>query len=178
MEPLAVPFDRKRARTTLQTGKAYSVEPHRPVRVCPNKRDPDAEGRYDGVMIRCIRLWTGDDGESHFEVGLIELESGTHGDLLSGKMPVTTVSFQETASGSTLDWHTAPVRQLVITLSGTLDFQTRAKQHFILKPGVVLLAEDTVGGGHSWRLIDAEPWRRIYVVLERGAMVPFKAGAS
>jgi len=129
-------------------------------------------------MIRCIRLWTGDDGESHFEQGLIELESGAHGDLLSGKMPVTTVSFQETASGGTLDWHTAPVRQLVITLSGTLDFQTRGKQNFVLKPGVVLLAEDTAGGGHSWRLIDAEPWRRIYVVLAPGAEVPFKAGES
>ena len=41
-----------------------------------NKRDPGAEGRYDGVMIRSIRLWTGDDGESHFEEGLIALEPG------------------------------------------------------------------------------------------------------
>ena len=127
-------------------------------------------------MTQCIRLWTGTDGQSHFEEGVIDLASGTHGDLLSGKMPVTTVSFQETASGGTLDWHTAPVRQFVITLSGTLDFQTRANKHFILKPGVVLLAEDTVGGGHSWQLIDAEPWRRIYVILAPGAEVPFKAG--
>ena len=126
-------------------------------------------------MTRCVRLWTGDDGQSHFEEGRIVLDPGSHGDLLSGKMPVTTVSFQETASGGTLDWHTAPVRQLVITLSGTLDFQTRANQHFILEPGVVLLAEDTVGGGHSWRLVDDNPWRRVYVVLAHGANVPFKA---
>jgi quercetin dioxygenase-like cupin family protein len=132
----------------------------------------------DDVMTRCVHLWTGDDGESHFEEGQIALESGVHGDLLSDKMPVTTVSFQETASGGTLDWHTAPVRQLVITLSGTLDFQTRANQHFILKPGDILLAEDTVGGGHSWRLIDKQPWRRIYVVLAHGANVPFKAAKA
>src|SRR5216683_5113007 len=111
-----------------------------------NKRDPRAEARYAGAMIQCVRLWTGTDGQSHFEEGGIELEASVHGDLLSGKMAVTTVSFQETASGGTLDWHTAPVRQLVITLSGTLDFQTRAKRHFILKPGVVGLPEDTVGG--------------------------------
>ena len=90
-------------------------------------------------------------------------------------MPTTTVSFQETASGGTLAWHTAPVRQLVITLSGTLDFQTRGGQHFMLRPGDVLLAEDTVGGGHTWRLIDDQPWRRVYVVLAHGAQVPFKA---
>jgi hypothetical protein len=125
-------------------------------------------------MIRCIRLWTGNDDESRFEEGWIALDSGPHGDLLSGKVPATTVSFQETASGGTLDWHVAPVRQLVITLSGTLDFQTRAGRHFELRPGVVLLAEDTAGGGHSWRLIDAEPWRRIYVVLGTGAVVPFQ----
>ena len=125
-------------------------------------------------MIRCIRLWTGDDDESRFEEGCIALDAGPHGDLASGKVSATTVSFQETASGGTLDWHVAPVRQLVITLSGTLDFETRTKRTFALRPGVVLLAEDTAGGGHSWRLIDAEPWRRIYVVLGREAKVPFQ----
>ena len=129
-------------------------------------------------MVPCIRLWTGDDSQSHFEQGHIVLDPGPHGDRASGKLAVTTVSFQETAHGGALDWHTAPVRQLVITLSGTLDFQTRSGQHFILKPGVILLAEDTAGGGHSWRLIDAEPWRRVYVVLARGAAVPFTAEAK
>jgi quercetin dioxygenase-like cupin family protein len=129
-------------------------------------------------MVPCIRLWTGDDSQSHFEQGHIALESGPHGDQASGKLPATTVSFEETARGGTLDWHTAPVRQLVITLSGTLDFQTRSGQHFVLKPGVILLAEDTAGGGHSWRLVDAEPWRRVYVVLARGAEIPFAAEAG
>jgi len=126
-------------------------------------------------MIRCIRLWTGNDQQSHFEDGVIELQAGAHGDLLSGRMAATTVSFQETGVGGTLEWHDAPVRQLVITLSGTLDFQTRAGHHFTLKPGIVLLAEDTAGGGHSWRLIDTDPWRRIYVVIGPGAKIPFKA---
>jgi quercetin dioxygenase-like cupin family protein len=126
-------------------------------------------------MIQCIRLWTGNDAQSHFEEGSIELGFGRNGDLLTGKIPTASVSFEETARGGTLDWHTAPVRQLVITLSGVLDFETRSQQHFILKPGVILLAEDTAGGGHAWRLTDAEPWRRVYVVLAPGANVPFKA---
>jgi hypothetical protein len=129
-------------------------------------------------MIRCIRLWTGTDGNSHFEEGSIELAPGAHGDplrgdLLSGKLPVLSASFQETPAGGHLEWHDAPVRQLVVTLSGTLDFVTRGGQHFTLAPGDVLLAEDTAGSGHSWKLVDDQPWRRLYVVLQHGAKVPF-----
>ena len=60
-------------------------------------------------MIRCVRLWTGEDQSSYFEEGWLELETGPQADLLTGKLPATTVSFQETASGGALDWHTAPV---------------------------------------------------------------------
>jgi quercetin dioxygenase-like cupin family protein len=125
-------------------------------------------------MIRCVRLWTGEDGNSHFEEGAIDLAPGSRGDELSDKIEVVSISFQETASGGAFAWHTAPIRQLVITLSGTLDFQIRDGKHFVLKPGDVLFAEDTIGTGHSWRLMDESPWRRAYVVLKPGASVPFK----
>jgi quercetin dioxygenase-like cupin family protein len=124
-------------------------------------------------MIRCVRLWTGDDQNSYFEEGVIELSPGQRGDLLSDKLAVATISFQETASGGAFAWHTAPVRQLVVTLSGTLDFQTREGEHFLLHPGNILLAEDTVGSGHSWKLTDDSSWRRAYVILQLGAAVPF-----
>ena len=124
-------------------------------------------------MIRCIRLWTGDDQNSHFQEGWIDLGSGVRGDLMSGTIPVTSVSFQETVPGGTFAWHTAPARQFVVTLSGTLDFQTRSDQHFIQKPGTVLLAEDTVGGGHSWKLVDSQPWRRLYVVCWSNSGTPY-----
>ena len=110
-------------------------------------------------MFRCVRIWTGDDDNSHFEEGFFDLDSGVGGDLLSNEALVTTASFRETKPGGTLAWHTAPVRQLVITLSGTLDFETRNGRHFQLATGDILLAEDTVGGGHSWKIIDDQPWR-------------------
>lgn len=126
-------------------------------------------------MFRCIRLWTGEDGQSHFEVGEVDLQPGARGDLLSPKMGAVSVSLQETDSGGSFEWHTAPTRQFVITLSGTLDFVTREEKHFTLDSSTLLLAEDTAGGGHSWRLLDQQPWRRIYVVLAAGADVNFKA---
>ncbi len=40
---------------------------------------------------------------------------------------------------------------------------------FVMRPGDVLVAEDHIGKGHKWRLIDDQPWRRAYVVLKPGA---------
>jgi hypothetical protein len=127
-------------------------------------------------MIRCVRLWTGDDENSHFEEGRIDLGTKARGDVLSALVSAASISFQETAPGGAFAWHTAPHRQLVITLSGTLNFETRKGQHFLLRPGDILLAEDTAGGGHKWQLVDEQPWRRAYVVLQPGATVPFVAG--
>jgi quercetin dioxygenase-like cupin family protein len=138
------------------------------------RRGIPAADRGGTSMIRCVRLWTGADNNSHSEEGVIALDRGSRGDILTDKLPATSVSFQETASGGKFEWHDAPARQFVITLSGTLDFQTRGGQHFILRPGEILLAEDTCGGGHSWKLVDDQPWRRVYVVLAQGATVPFQ----
>jgi hypothetical protein len=124
-------------------------------------------------MIRCIRLWTGDDGDSHFEEGLINLSRGERGDILSGTVDVISISFRETRPGGVFEWHDAPTRQFVITLSGTLDFQTRTGEHFMLHPGDILLAEDTAGTGHSWKLVDENPWRRAYVILGPRVKAPF-----
>src|SRR5271168_503765 len=74
------------------------------------------------AMIRCVRIWTGDDRNSHFEEGVIDLEHGARGDMLSARMATATISFEETASVGVFAWHDAPIKQLVITLSGTLDF--------------------------------------------------------
>jgi quercetin dioxygenase-like cupin family protein len=108
-------------------------------------------------MIRLVRLYTGPDGQSHVERG-----TAAPVDPQSARE----VRFEETPAGSALDWHVAPRRQYVVTLSGVLEFTTRDGESFTLRPGDVLLAEDTAGGGHRWRLVDDQPWRRLYVVLD------------
>jgi quercetin dioxygenase-like cupin family protein len=113
-----------------------------------------------------VQLYTGEDGESHFEEGLVELPKVEGSAHRSQSWAASEVSFEESPPGSSLDWHCAPVRQYVITLSGTLEFETRLGETFTLAPGTILQAEDTTGGGHRWRLTDEQPWRRVYVALE------------
>jgi quercetin dioxygenase-like cupin family protein len=127
------------------------------------------------TVIRCVRLFTGADEGSHVQIGRLDLAPGRNDDLVSVAMASTRVTAEETATGGTLAWHTAPVRQLVVTLAGTLVFTTRDGEEFTLAPGDVLLAEDTVGSGHQWHLVGEDPWRRIYIVLADGAEVPFVA---
>ena len=125
-------------------------------------------------MIRCVRIWTAEDGNSLFEEGRIDLAHGERGDVLSDKAVVTSISFRETKAGGTFAPHQAPTRQFVITLSGTLEFRTVPGATFVIHPGDILLAEDTTGSGHSWRLTDGDPWRRAYVILADDASVPFE----
>ncbi len=62
-----------------------------------------------------------------------------------------------------LDWHRAPRRRWVITLSGTVDIGTGDGTTMTFGPGDVFLAEDVTGQGHK-----ATPhnWVRAYVHLE------------
>ena len=49
-------------------------------------------------MIRCVKLWTGADGKSHFQEGVVELKSGARGDALSATRRISSASFHETDS--------------------------------------------------------------------------------
>lgn len=114
-------------------------------------------------MIRCIRMWTAEDGNSRFEEGVLEMKEGDRGDFLGLPIAVNELYFRETSSGGSFDWHRDPVPRFVITLSGTLEFETFLGEKFIINPGDILLAQDNVGSGHKWRLMDDKPWIRAYV---------------
>ena len=124
-------------------------------------------------MIRCVRLWTGEDGNSHFEEGTIALAEGERGDFIGNPVEAKAISFQETRSGGSFEWHKDPVPRYVITLSGTLEFETKSGATFTIHPGDILIAQDNSGTGHKWRLIGDDPWRRAYIVYEDGVDLGF-----
>jgi quercetin dioxygenase-like cupin family protein len=117
-------------------------------------------------MIRCVRIWTGTDGHSLFEEGTIAMPGNVRGDVVSLTERAANISFHETPPGGDFTQHQAPARQFVLTISGTLQFKTATGATFEIRAGDVLLAEDTLGTGHSWKLIDNQPWRRAYVVID------------
>lgn len=129
-------------------------------------------------MIRCIKLFSGKDGKSYFTEGQLDLQEGERGDFISSVVGATSISFRETGQGGSFSWHTAPAHQFVLTLSGTLDFEMPDGTKVRIYPGDVLWADDTVGQGHRWHLVDEQPWRRAYVIFAKGASIPFVAAQT
>lgn len=129
-------------------------------------------------MIRCVRMWTGEDGNSLFEEGTLQMKEGERGDFIGLPIPVNKLYFRETTSGGSFDWHKDPVPRFVITLSGTLEIETVSGETFRINPGDILLAQDNTGTGHKWRLVDESPWIRAYVDYDDASDLTFVANAQ
>jgi hypothetical protein len=56
-------------------------------------------------MIRCVRLWTGEDGNSHFCDGSLDITPGRNNDLVSTAMAATHATVEETAGGTAGSGH-------------------------------------------------------------------------
>lgn len=74
--------------------------------------------------------------------------------------------------------HPAPRYQYVITLKGKLKFTVTNGDSFIIEPGILLIANDLKGKGHTWKLLEGDTWERVYVVLAPGAQDEFIAGGN
>ncbi len=90
------------------------------------------------------RLYTGDDGQSHFET--IDLAATPEWTTMRD---TTGITFREDPAGKFQDWHPAPRRQYVIILSGQLEIGLGDGSKHIFGPGDARLVEDTTGQGHT-----------------------------
>ena len=102
------------------------------------------------------RLYADKNGESHFQDVEIEYAESTRAGRLSKRMPATGIIFREVQPDYDLDWHPAPRRQYVVTLSGEREIELEGGKKLRLGPGSILLAEDTTGKGHILRHVGSQ----------------------
>ena len=98
-----------------------------------------------------IHLFTGSDGESHFE----ELDfpfPGPEG-AGAGEVKAAGVSYSRFPAGYEMGWNNAPRRQYVIGLKGRTLLTMRDGTSVEVGPGDVVLAEDVTGPGHHTRMV-------------------------
>ena len=119
------------------------------------------------ARMRITRLYTGEDGISHFED--VEVDLDDHGPLgrISGLWRGSGVVFREVDPGYHLDYHPAPRRQLVVNLTGSVEIDT-GEESRVFGPGSIMLAEDTTGRGHISRAVDEQPRECLFLPLSDG----------
>ena len=116
-------------------------------------RDVAAAQARKAVYI--TRMFTGPDGQTHTE----EVEARfalTAGRDVAPLAKITGAELHRTAAGTVQDFHPAPQRQYVITLSGRGEIEAAGGKKIALEPGHIELAEDLTGKGHITRALGAE----------------------
>ena len=113
--------------------------------------------------MKIARIYTGADNRSHFEELEIPLGPAAYGHE-SERVPAAGVIFRETPEGGALDFHPAPRRPFVITLSGVGEIECGDGSRRRFGPGDVMLADDTTGQGHITREIHG-PRRGLFIPL-------------
>ena len=98
------------------------------------------------------RLYTGPDGQSRLE----ELDLAAHPELAS-LMATKGITFRTAQPGHFSDWHNAPRRQFVITVSGEAEIGLGDGSVHRFGPGHVNLVEDLTGKGHTTRVVGNQP---------------------
>lgn len=122
--------------------------------------------------MRVVRVYTGDDGESHFEDVDIEVASQGGIGRLSSLIPGPGVMFREVDGDYDLDFHTAPRRQFVVNLRGSVDITVGSGETRRLESGDILLAEDTTGHGHRSKAVEGRPRSCLFIPIDEGATLP------
>ena len=118
--------------------------------------------------IKVSRIYTGEDGQTHldeYEVPLSRQNPGSATEL-SQLQSAQSIQFRRTSPEYFLDWHNAPRKQYVITLSGESEVEFGDGTKVLLYPGHILLAEDTAGQGHISRAVGDEDRLSIFIPID------------
>jgi len=116
--------------------------------------------------MKLTRLFTGTDGESHFEDLDIPLKNAGDIGALSERVKATGVIFRETSGDYDYDFHNAPQRQYVVMLDGEVDIEVGDGTIRRFTAGDILLAEDTTGRGHISRAVDGQARKSLFITLD------------
>jgi hypothetical protein len=123
-------------------------------------------GAFAGTAMQIVRVYTGTDGESHFEDIDVQFDqSGAFG-RISKMVAARGVLFREVDGDYDLDFHNAPRRQYVVNLTGSVDLEVGDGTRRRLGPGSILLAEDTTGRGHKSQAVAGEARTCLFIPLE------------
>ena len=117
-----------------------------------------------------IRLFTDDQGETHFEdlqstLARLDFAYGMPPLFVSEEIAAQASSFFGAPSGWESDWHPSSGRHLFAVLTGAWEVTASDGETRTFSKGDVLLVEDTTGKGHTSKVISEEESLSLLIVL-------------
>ena len=112
--------------------------------------------------MRITRIYTGDDGQSHFEDIEVAFALDVGRGVRTPLLDAAHVSLHESTAAFETDYHPAPRRQWVITVSGSAEIECGGGAKRTFGVGDVFFADDITGQGHIARTVET-PRRSIIV---------------
>ncbi|MBK5267654.1 MAG: hypothetical protein JJE47_09500 [Acidimicrobiia bacterium] len=121
----------------------------------------------DSPPLTFLRLFAGEDGESHFEaqpIGDQESADLVQGEYLSAGAAFA-CSLRVVPAGWTRDRGPTKQTTLAVYISGEGVVEASDGDRRAVRPGVVLIAEDTTGRGHAARVTGHQPLAVMHITL-------------
>ena len=121
--------------------------------------------------MKYLRLFSDEDGESHFEEVIVAMDTVA----LVPPSPPTRMSPFSTATRYSYvelpsEWkggpHWPPVRLVTVVLSGAIEYTASDGEVRQVPAGSVISVEDTIGAGHHARVIGGEPMTAVLIELD------------
>jgi Domain of unknown function (DUF6429) len=112
-----------------------------------------------------VRLYAGDDGQSHFEPREPSYRSGGDQSESAELVPDSGILVRRFEAGRNNPWHHAPGRYAVFTLCGAVDIEIGDGSVRRIDSTQVLIAEDLSGQGHQTREVGPEARVSVFVPL-------------
>lgn len=107
-------------------------------------------------------LYTGPDGLAYVK----DLQVAARPNGVADLLPVNGIEIHRTPPGFSIGWHLEKRRQYLITLSGSGEIGIANGKKIILRPGSILLVENTTGKGHMTRTLGKETWVTLWIPLK------------
>jgi hypothetical protein len=116
-------------------------------------------------LMKITRLFTGFDGESHFQDIDIPLKDAEFGKITDA-IAVEDLRFGEIEDLNEIPWHKAPRAQYIIMIQGSMEIEIGDGSKRTFKEGDIVLAEDLTGQGHITRATSQGTRRYMIIPLK------------
>lgn len=115
--------------------------------------------------MKLTRIYSDENGDSHFEDVEIPLVDQGEIGYLSDGIPVKNLQFRMVSADYDYDFHCAPQRQYIVLLDGGVEIETSLGDIRQFPTGDILLVEDTQGKGHKTKNLEKRVRTSLFIHL-------------